>query len=302
MASLEMDGPYDLDNETIDANVTRTSAGNYALERIVKEGSFIVNYVGRSDDDVRGRLKYWVGRKSYYKRFKFSYAPLVKAAFEKECKNYHDFSGSEKLDNEIHPQRPESTDWGCPYCDYKSLIKEEKMNEKTICILCEKNAEILGAQGKDGYFTKCEICGEYFLASPELFEGSYTAMPREKRTMISSYTRDRFEQREEPPQLEDSGYLKAIITEYENKTLDNKLENLIWYIRKKSPQHGDSVLLEAEKDYPITYSLSPEGFKEILNNAIAQKLIESTESGFELTEKGWTMGTELMESKEGSEP
>ena len=175
------------------------------------------------------------------------------------------------------------------------------MKEKTICIICEKDAEKSGIQGKNGYFTKCDICGEYFLASPELFEGSYTAMPREKRTMISSYTRDRFEHLEEPPQLEDSGYLKAIITEYENKTLDNKLENLIWYIRKKSPQYGDSVLLEAEKDYPITYSLSPEGFTEILNNAIEQGLIESTESGFKLTERGWTIGTELMESKEGGE-
>jgi len=113
-----MDGPYDLDNETIDANVTRTSAGNYGLQRTDEEGSFIVNYVGRSDNDVIGRLKYWVGRKPDYKRFKFSYAPSVKAAFENECKNYHDFGESEKLDNEIHPQRPEGTNWGCPSCDY----------------------------------------------------------------------------------------------------------------------------------------------------------------------------------------
>ena len=86
-----------------------------------------------------------------------------------------------------------------------------------------------------------------------------------------------------------------IITEYANKNLGEKLENLIWYIRKKSPQLGDSVLLEAEKDYSITYSLSLEGFTEILNNAIEQGLIESTESGFKLTEKGWTIGTELMQ-------
>jgi hypothetical protein len=88
---------------------------------------------------------------------------------------------------------------------------------------------------------------------------------------------------------------EGIITKYANKNLAEKLENLIWYIRKKSPQFGDSVLLEAEKDYPITYSLSLEGFTEILNNAIEQGLIESTESGFKLTEKGWIIGTELME-------
>jgi len=67
------------------------------------------------------------------------------------------------------------------------------------------------------------------------------------------------------------------------------------YIRKRSPQYGDSVLLEGEKDYPITYSLGPEGFTEILNNAIEQSLIKSIESGFELTEQGWKLGTELLE-------
>ena len=98
-----------------------------------------------------------------------------------------------------------------------------------------------------------------------------------------------------------TGLLSWIITDYENKALDDKVKNLILYIRKKSPQYGDNVLLEAEKDYPITYSLGPEGFTEILNNAIEQGLIESTESGFKLTERGWTIGTELMESKEGGE-
>ncbi len=174
------------------------------------------------------------------------------------------------------------------------------MNEKTICIICEKDAEKSGVQGTDGYLAECATCGKYFLASPELFEGSYTGMPREKRTMLSAYTRERFERGEEPPVL---GYPdEEIIAEYANKNLGEKLENLIWYIRKKSPQLGDSVLLEAEKDYPITYSLGLEGFTEILNNAIAQKLIESTESGFELTDKGWTMRTELMKRREGGQP
>ena len=173
------------------------------------------------------------------------------------------------------------------------------MNEKTICIICEKDAEKSGVQGKDGYLAECATCGKYFLASPELFEGSYTGMPREKRAMLSAYTRERFERGEEPPELGDPDVLEEIIAKYENKTAGEKLKNLILYIRKKSPQFDDSILLEAEKDYPITYSLSPEGFTEILNNPIGQKLIEPTESGFKLTEEGWTLGTELMEGREG---
>lgn len=42
----------------------------------------------------------------------------AKAAFEKECALYHDFGGPQgQLDNEVHPARPEGTDWQCPRCD-----------------------------------------------------------------------------------------------------------------------------------------------------------------------------------------
>ncbi len=113
MPSLEMEGPYELDNETIEAKVTRVSSGNYALGRKNEEGTFLVGYVGRSDSDVRERLKSWVSRTTR-PLFKFSYASSPKAAFEKECENYHDF---EPPDNDVHPSRPEGTDWSCPRCD-----------------------------------------------------------------------------------------------------------------------------------------------------------------------------------------
>lgn len=116
MATLDMNGPYELSNEAIEKEVTRTSPGNYALG-YVSDSTFYVKYVGRSDDDVKDRLKKWVGKKSEYKYFKFSYATSPKAAFEKECKNFHDFGGTEKLDNDRHPQRPEGSNWECPVCN-----------------------------------------------------------------------------------------------------------------------------------------------------------------------------------------
>jgi len=117
MASLNMEGPYRLTKEKIDEVVTRKSPGNYGLG-YVRDDTFYVCYVGRSDDDVNERLKQWVGEKpNRYTHFKFSYATSPKAAFEKECRNYHDFGESDKLDNEYHPQRPEGTNWECPVCD-----------------------------------------------------------------------------------------------------------------------------------------------------------------------------------------
>jgi len=113
MPATGLKGPFVLDNETIDKEVTRTSSGAYALGK-VGDNTFYVSYVGRSDDDLNGRLKNWVGKK--YSSFKFEYYASPKAAFEKECNLYHDF-GPEGLDNDIHPRRPDGADWQCPRCD-----------------------------------------------------------------------------------------------------------------------------------------------------------------------------------------
>jgi len=113
MASLGMQGPFALTPTGINEAVTKVSAGNYALGSY-SDRNFYVNYVGRSDEDVNRRLHRWTGSK--YSRFKFSYASSAKAAFEKECRNYHGFGGADKLDNAAHPDRPSSTNWKCPVC------------------------------------------------------------------------------------------------------------------------------------------------------------------------------------------
>lgn len=115
MARLNMYGAYELSDNDIRSQVTKISAGNYALGYQNQEGYFVVKYVGRSDSDVANRLKQHIGED--YSHFKYSYASSPKAAFEKECENYHDFGGEEKLDNEIHPRRPNDSNWKCPKCN-----------------------------------------------------------------------------------------------------------------------------------------------------------------------------------------
>jgi len=112
MASLNMSGPYTLDESTINKFVEEERIGNYALG-FSKDGSFYVKYVGRSDEDLNKRLKQHIGK---HFQFKFSYALSAKTAFEKECHNYHDFGGNNQLENEIHPDRPKNTNWECPVC------------------------------------------------------------------------------------------------------------------------------------------------------------------------------------------
>lgn len=122
MPQTGLRGSYPLNDEKIDAVVTRKdSAGAYALGHVEtkKENdeetkTFYVNYVGRSDDDIKGRLKKWVGK---YPRFKFEYYGSPKEAFEKECNLYHDWGEKETLDNDRHPERPKNKNWKCPRCD-----------------------------------------------------------------------------------------------------------------------------------------------------------------------------------------
>lgn len=118
MARLEMEGPFCFTREEIDEVISLTGPGNYALGYVDKDNVFIVRYVGRADGDVNDRIKDHIGED--YSAFKFSYAISSKAAFEKECHNYHDFGGPEgKLENKIHPDIPDnSKNLKCPVCGY----------------------------------------------------------------------------------------------------------------------------------------------------------------------------------------
>jgi hypothetical protein len=150
MASLQMAGFHPLTDEKIDEEVTGDTPGNYALGYL-DGGTFVVFYVGRSDSDLNGCLHDWVRAESRFTRyapaaqaaygsrrrhplpsgtpalrpvgvvvngrythFKFSYARSAEEAFEKQCRNYHDFGGSYGLDNERHPVAGEGVSWRCP--------------------------------------------------------------------------------------------------------------------------------------------------------------------------------------------
>jgi hypothetical protein len=140
LRSLGMRGAYPLSDEAITAEVKHTSPGNYALGYL-EDGRFVVFYVGRSDRDLRSRLRDWVGTPSRYDRyapsglaawgtrrgrgatpiaspalgrvgsdgqssythFAYSYAVSSEIALQREHRNYEDFGGSAHLDNPRSP-------------------------------------------------------------------------------------------------------------------------------------------------------------------------------------------------------
>ena len=116
--SLNMNGIYDLNDETIDIYVNDNRIGNYALGYI-SNNKFFVCYVGRSDNNIKQRLRQHINENENYKYFKFSYANDEREAYLKECKNWHDFGGlDDLLINKIHPDKPKNMkNIKCPYCE-----------------------------------------------------------------------------------------------------------------------------------------------------------------------------------------
>jgi hypothetical protein len=121
---LDMEGPYDLDLDTIDQKIEEGRLGNYALGHLSEKGGFVVRYVGRGI--VYDRLYEHLTDEHNQPNFKFSYAKAgtdVKAEIEiciKECKNYHDFyytkDEKKQLTNKEHPKIPKGKK--CPYCSH----------------------------------------------------------------------------------------------------------------------------------------------------------------------------------------
>ena len=118
MASLDMSGPYNLNEETVELLV-ENKIGNYALGYVDKNNTFIVRYVGRVDTaNLSKRIKDHIEEYDDCDKFKFSYAKTSKEAFEKECINFHDFGGMEgSLHNSNHPDKPNNTNYKCPVTD-----------------------------------------------------------------------------------------------------------------------------------------------------------------------------------------
>jgi hypothetical protein len=110
MTRTGLSGPHRLSFDAIDAAVTRTSAGVFALGHADAQGRFCVNHVGRSDLDVRTRLLDCIGSEAL---FKYGYFASSQAAFEKECELFHDIKPP---GNRVHPDRPRGTTWRCPRC------------------------------------------------------------------------------------------------------------------------------------------------------------------------------------------
>ena len=124
MANLNMNGPYSLWIKDEKGNQTKNignivpkdaKCGNYAFGYTLG-GTFYVRYVGRSDKNLKDEIEQQMDtdRAKGCNKYMYSLAKDPKEAFEKECRNFHDFGGAERLNNQYHPDVPDGTDYKCP--------------------------------------------------------------------------------------------------------------------------------------------------------------------------------------------
>lgn len=103
-------GPFRLTFEDIERTVRVSAPGVYALGTCDMAGRFAIMSVGRSDADIKMRLREVIGAGTH---FKFDTFATDREAFEKECELFHMIKPP---GNFIHPGRPAGSTLRCPHC------------------------------------------------------------------------------------------------------------------------------------------------------------------------------------------
>jgi hypothetical protein len=130
LATLDMDGPYELSRKAVQATVTHALPGTFAIGHRDRSGRFAVQYIGRDDANVAqaliqalgkgigqpGLMGRMLGGKQQANAFKFSYANSAQAAYEKQCRSFHAFGETRSLENGQHPSPPSGSGLKCPMC------------------------------------------------------------------------------------------------------------------------------------------------------------------------------------------
>lgn len=115
MIEITMEDIYPFYEETIDELIPPDTIGNYILGYRVGKSEIQIRYVGRSDTDLNRRLHEHL--EDPYDAFMFNTQNTPEEAYIEECWNWHGCDGPQgRLENKIHPDKPEGCEATCPVC------------------------------------------------------------------------------------------------------------------------------------------------------------------------------------------
>lgn len=104
----DMEGPFPITE--VSQYVDSDYIGAYVLSRDRQN----VDYVGRSDSDIQGRLRNSISEGAGYRVFWFCYESSPMQAYKRECYLFHEY---DPPDNTVHPAVPRDMNWRCPIQD-----------------------------------------------------------------------------------------------------------------------------------------------------------------------------------------
>lgn len=111
---VDLEGPYRLTFDGIENAVRRKKFGVFALGYEGRGNIFYINYIGRSECDLKSSLLGFIGSDV---AFKYQAVLSAEEAFWRECELFHSFRPPA---NRIHPGRPTGSNWVCPRCSLLS--------------------------------------------------------------------------------------------------------------------------------------------------------------------------------------
>jgi len=166
------------------------------------------------------------------------------------------------------------------------------------CTFCNKSTDVYQKENNTSiYYVECKVCGKY---KTENFSETttFTGLNPLEKAMISAYTRELFELNAPVPELhtlDSENQIRIIINRYKNKTVLEKLNNLVLYVGKKSDYFGKPLYFHEETDYPITFSCNKEESYNIRNQALESGYFAQPITGgnVKLTWQGWQKYEEL---------
>jgi hypothetical protein len=176
--------------------------------------------------------------------------------------------------------------------------------DNNICILCGNEVkDYHRIAGTERYQAECDICGKYISSS--FGNLGLNALPAEDKAMLTAYTRELFENNAPEPELDilaEQNQLNIIIQSYKQKSINDKVENLIRFFAKKTNYFGKEVIIDFFKDYPITYSNKLNEIENIFFLCVDLNLIKNVpglsdnKQPASLTLQGWLKSEEIKES------
>lgn len=162
------------------------------------------------------------------------------------------------------------------------------------CYICETPITSVNQCQCDGDDYNCPVCGHVVISRTA--SSTIGNIPRNQRYLISGYTRQRTERRQQPEIINSGNIAEILSGTYVPQAISDKMDLVLEHLERRSRYPGQGVVTIISRDYSIAYCQNHEEFHFLLKQLENQGLIEypsgkniapKREIPVKLTFEGW---------------